>query len=127
GRIMEDRANNPAPNTGAKLSIPKNQFKAGAQYRTRLGEGQLTLNADAYLINDIPYYVGTPQTQERTMPVYTRYALRATYDWRKMQFSLYATFQPHRFGTEIAYGSSGGLLLSPVPSRSFGASVRYFF
>lgn len=127
GRIMEARANNPAPNTGAKLSIPKNQFKAGAQYRTRLGEGQLTLNADAYLINDIPYYVGTPQTQERTMPVYTRYDLRATYDWRKMQFSLYATFQPHRFGTEIAYGSSGGLLLSPVPSRSFGASVRYFF
>lgn len=127
GRIIEARANNPAPNTGAKLSIPKNQFKAGAQYRTRLGEGQLTLNADAYLINDIPYYVGTPQTQERTMPVYTRYDLRATYDWRKMQFSLYATFQPHRFGTEIAYGSSGGLLLSPVPSRSFGASVRYFF
>lgn len=127
GRILEAKANNPAPTAGAKLSVPKNQFKAGAQYRTRLGEGRLTLNADAYLINGIPYYVGTPQTQERTMPVYTRYDLRATYDWRKMQFSLYATLQPHCFGTEIAYGSAAGLLLTPVPRRTFGATVRYFF
>lgn len=127
GRIMEAKANNPAPNAGAKLSVPKNQFKAGVQYRARLDQGQLTLNADAYLINGIPYYVGTPQTQERTMLVYTRYDVRATYDWKRMQFSLYATLQPHRFGTEIAYGSSSGLLLSPVPRYAFGATVRYFF
>lgn len=127
GRIVEAVANNPAPNTGAKLSIPKHQFKAGVQYRTRLGEGQVTLNADAYLIDGIPYYVGTPQIQERLMPLYTRYDVRATYDWRQMQFSLYATFQPHRFGSEIAYGTSAGLLLSPVPRTAVGATVRYFF
>lgn len=92
-----------------------------------LGEGVLTLNADAYLINDIPYYVGTPQTQERKMPVYTRYDVRATYDWRKTQFSLYATFQPHRYGSEIAYGTSSGLLVSTVPRTTFGGTVRYFF
>jgi len=127
GRIMEAKVDNPAATAGAKLSVPKNQLKAGAQHRMALGEGVLTLNADAYLINDIPYYVGTPQTQERKMPVYTRYDVRATYDWRKTQFSLYATFQPHRYGSEIAYGTSSGLLVSTVPRTTFGGTVRYFF
>ncbi|WP_295851420.1 TonB-dependent receptor [uncultured Xylophilus sp.] len=126
-RIAEARANNPAPNTGAKLSVPADMLKAGAQFRTRLGEGRLTLNADAYLIAGIPYYDGTPQVREREMPLYTRYDLRGTYDWRALQFTLYAAFQPHRFGTEIAYGTSAGLLLSPVPRTTVGASVRYFF
>ncbi|MCD2514282.1 TonB-dependent receptor [Comamonas endophytica] len=127
GRILEAKANNPAANAGAKLSIPGTQFKAGAQHRLRLGAGQLTLNADAYLISDIPYYVGTPTTQERSMPLYTRYDLRGTYDWGQTQLSLYATFQPQRHGTEIAYGSATGLMVSPVPRTSFGATLRYFF
>lgn len=127
GRILEAKVNNPAVNTGAKLSIPATQLKAGVQHKLRWGAGQLTLNADAYLISDIPYYVGTPTTQERTMPLYTRYDLRGTYDWGKTQLSLYASFQPHRHGTEIAYGSAAGLMVSPVPSTSVGATLRYFF
>ncbi len=127
GRILEARANNPAANTGARLSVPATQVKGGAQHRMRLGEGQLTLNADAYLISDIPYYVGTPTTLERTMPVFTRYDLRASYDWKSTQLSLYATFQPHRYGTEIAYGSAAGLMVSPVPRSVFGATLRHFF
>ncbi|MBV7426710.1 MULTISPECIES: TonB-dependent receptor [unclassified Acidovorax] len=127
GKILEAKVDNPAPNTGAKLTVPATQLKAGAQHKLRLGEGQLTLNADAYLIADMPYYVGTPATQERTMPLYTRYDLRATYDWKQTQLSLYATFQPHRYGTEIAYGSAAGLMMSPLPRSTFGATLRYFF
>jgi hypothetical protein len=127
GRILEARVNNPAPNSGAKLSVPATQIKAGAQHKLRLGVGQLRLNADAYLISDIPYYVGNPTTQERTMPLFTRYDLRATYDMGRAQLSLYATFQPHRYGTEIAYGSASGLMVSPVPRSTFGAAFQYFF
>lgn len=127
GRILEAKANNPAANTGARLSIPATQLKGGAQHRFALGGGQVTLNADAYLISDIPYYVGTPATQERTMPLYTRYDLRGTYAWKSAELSLYAVFQPHRFGSEIAYGSAAGLMLSPVPRTTVGASLRYFF
>lgn len=127
GKILEAKVDNPAPNAGAKLTVPATQLKAGAQHKLRLGEGQLTLNADAYLISDMPYYVGTPATQERTMPLYTRYDLRATYDWKQTQLSLYATFQPHRYGTEIAYGSAAGLMMSPVPRSTIGATLRYFF
>ncbi len=117
GRILEAKVNNPAANTGAKLSVPGVQFKAGAQHKFGLGAGQMTLNADAYLIDDIPYYVGTPTTQERTMPLYTRYDVRSTYDYGPAQFSLYATFQPQRYGSEIAYGTAAGLLVSPVPKN----------
>lgn len=127
GRILQAKANNPAANAGAKLSVPATQLKAGAQHQLRLGAGQLTLNADAYLISDIPYYVGTPTTQERRMPLYTRYDLRGTYDWGQAQLSLYASFQPQRHGTEIAYGSAAGLMVSPVPRTTVGASLRYFF
>lgn len=127
GRILEAKVNNPAANTGAKLSVPGVQFKAGAQHKFGLGAGQMTLNADAYLIDDIPYYVGTPTTQERTMPLYTRYDVRSTYDYGSAQFSLYATFQPQRYGSEIAYGTAAGLLVSPVPKTTVGATLRYFF
>ncbi|MCS4292560.1 outer membrane receptor protein involved in Fe transport [Comamonas sp. BIGb0152] len=127
GKILMAKVNNPAANAGAKLSIPATQLKAGAQHKLRWGSGQLTLNADAYLISDIPYYVGTPTTQERTMPMYTRYDLRGTYALGQTQFSLYASFQPHRYGTEIAYGSAAGLMVSSVPRTTFGATVRYFF
>ncbi len=127
GRILEATVNNPAANTGAKLSVPSTLLKAGAQHRLRAGDGRWTLNADAYLLSGIPYYVGTPANQERRMPVYTRYDLRATYDWKAAQVSVYAVLQPHRYGTEIAYGSAAGLMVSPVPRASFGATLRYFF
>ncbi|OWQ85651.1 ligand-gated channel [Roseateles aquatilis] len=127
GRILEAKVNNPAANTGAQLSVPGRQLKGGIQHRRALGDGQLTLNADAYLISDIPYYVGTPATQEREMPTYIRYDLRASYDWRQLQMSVYAVLQPQRFGTEIAYGSAAGLMISPVPRGTVGASLRYFF
>lgn len=127
GRIIEARINNPLPNTGERLSVPEQQFKLGVEYRQRVGAGHLTLNADAYLTANNPYYVGTPQTQMRMMPTYTRYDLKATYDIEKLQFSVFAIFQPHRFASDIAYGSSAGLLISPQPRTQVGASVRYFF
>jgi outer membrane receptor protein involved in Fe transport len=126
-RIVEATINNPVPNTGAKLPVPARQFKAGARHRFALGPGRLTLNADAYALGGIPYYAGTPQTQERTMPAYMRYDLRATYDWGSMQATLYAVFQPRRFASEIAYGSAAGLMLSPVPRATAGASLKVFF
>jgi outer membrane receptor protein involved in Fe transport len=125
--IGEASVDNPAPNTGAKLSVPKRQVKGGVQYITSVFDAGLTLNADAYLIDGIPYYVGTPQTTERTMPLYTRFDLRGTVDLRSAQVTLSAVFQPQRFGSEIAYGSAPGLLLSPVPREQYGISVRYFF
>ena len=30
-------------------------------------------------------------------------------------------------GAEIAYGSAAGLMVSPVPRSTFGATLRYFF
>lgn len=86
--------------------------------------GQITLNADAYHLGGIPYYVST---DKRTMPAYTRYDLRASYDYSDYQFSVYGTFQPHRYGTEVAYGTNSGLVIVPQPSTTLGASVRYFF
>ncbi len=127
GRILEAKVNNPAANTGAKLTVPARQVKAGAQLRSALGSGQLTLNADAVLVSGMPYYVGTPATQERTMPLYTRYDLRASHDLGPVRTSLYVVLQPHRYGSEIAYGSAAGLMLSPVPRSTVGASVRYAF
>jgi outer membrane receptor protein involved in Fe transport len=127
GRIIEARVNNPLPNTGARLSVPEHQVKLGVEYRQRLGAGRLTLNADAYVTARNPYYVGTPQTQLRMMPTYTRYDLKATYDREQFQFSVFAVFQPHRFASDIAYGSAAGLLIAPQPRTQFGASVRYFF
>lgn len=127
GRILEARVNNPLPNTGERLSVPRHQFKIGAEYRQALGPGRLTLNVDGYLTSGNPYYVGTPQTQLRIMPTYTRYDLKASYDWQQFQWSVFAVFQPHRFASDIAYGSAGGLLLSPQPRVQFGASMRYFF
>ncbi|QHE87307.1 TonB-dependent receptor [Hydrogenophaga sp. BPS33] len=127
GRILKARIVNPLPNTGARLSVPEHQLKLGAEYRQRLGAGRLTLNADAYVTSKNPYYVGTPQIQLRAMPTYVRYDLKATYDMEKLQLSVFAIFQPHRFASDIAYGSAAGLLLSPQPRTQIGASVRYFF
>lgn len=127
GRIIDAVVNNPPVGTGAKLTVPEHTYKAGVQYRDGFMGGQITLNADAYHLAGIPYYVGTPQTQERDMPVYTRYDLKATYDYQDYAFSVYGTFQPHRYGSEVAYGTAAGLLLSPQPSTIIGASMKYYF
>lgn len=127
GRILEARANNPLPNTGPRLSVPRHLFKGGVEYRQPLAGARLTLNADAYLSAGNPYYVGTPQIVQQTMPTYTRYDLKATLDWKRYQWTAYAVFQPHRFASDIAYGSSAGLLVSPQPETIFGVAMRYFF
>jgi outer membrane receptor protein involved in Fe transport len=126
-RITQARVNNPAPNTGPKLTVPGRQAKAGAQLRLPLGSGQLTLNADAYVLTDMPYYAGTPATQERRVPTYTRYDLRASHEQGAVRATLYAVFQPHRYATEAAYGSAAGLMIAPVPRSTVGASLRYTF
>lgn len=124
GRIIDAVIDNPPSGTGDRLVVPEHTYKAGVQYRDAFMAGQLTLNADAYHLTGIPYYVGT---EKKEMPVYTRYDLRASYDYSDYQFSVYGTFQPHRYGTEVAYGTTSGLVIVPQPSTTLGASVRYFF
>ncbi|MBD8680252.1 TonB-dependent receptor [Pseudomonas sp. CFBP 13719] len=124
GRIIDAVITNPAPGIGARLVVPEHTYKAGVEYRDGFMGGQVTLNADAYHLGGIPYYVGTGR---KTMPAYTRYDLRASYDYSDYQFSVYGTFQPHRYGSEVAYGTNTGLVIVPQPSTTLGASVRYFF
>lgn len=126
GRILRAQLDNPAPGAGARLSVPEHTWKAGAQYRSALGAGQLALNGDVYVTAGNPYYMGSPLRQ-RDMPTYVRYDLKAAYDLGKYQASLWATLQPHAFASDIAYGTAAGLLVSTVPQRQFGASLRYFF
>ena len=126
GRLLRARLDNPAPGTGARLSVPEHTWKAGAQYRSALGAGTLTLNGDVYVTAGNPYYMGTPLA-ERDMPTYVRYDLKASYDIGKFQGTLFATLQPHKFASDIAYGTAAGLVVSTVPQASGGASLRYFF
>lgn len=126
GRILHAELDNPAPGAGARLSVPQHTWKAGGQYRSAFGAGNLTLNGDVYVTAGNPYYMGTPLRQ-RDMPTYVRYDLKATYDLGKFQGSLWATVQPHAFASDIAYGTAAGLLVSTVPQRQAGASLRYFF
>lgn len=127
GRVLEAQANNPLPNVGARLAVPEHTLKAGVEHRMRLQAGALLLNADAYLTAGTPYYEGTPQTQLRTMPTYTRFDLKATYDWRNYQLSAFAIFQPREFATDAAYGSAAGLMVSPQPAAQAGVSLACFF
>lgn len=124
GRIIDAVIDNASQGIGDRLVVPKHTYKAGAQYRDAFMGGQLTLNADAYHLAGIPYYVGN---EKREMPLYTRYDLRASYDYSDYQFSVYGTFQPHRYGSEVAYGTTAGLVTVPQPSTTLGASFRYFF
>lgn len=124
GRIIDAVIDNPRPGTGERLVVPEDTYKAGVQYRDNFMAGQLTLNADVYHLTGFPYYVGS---ELKEMPPYTRYDLRTTYDYSDYQFSLYGTFQPHRYGTEVAYGTNAGLVIVPQPSTTLGAAVRYFF
>lgn len=126
GRILRARLDNPAPGAGAQLSVPHHTWKAGVQHRRAAGPGSLTLNGDVYVTAGNPYYMGTPLF-ERDMPTYVRYDLKASYDIGKYQASLFATLHPHKFASDIAYGTAGGLVVSTVPQASGGASLRYFF
>lgn len=127
GRILEAKADNPLPTAGARISIPRHVVKAGVEHRARLGEGRLVLNADGYVSSGTPYYAGSPQTELRLMPTYTRFDLRASYEWDRYQLAAFAVFQPHAYAADIAYGSPAGLLIAPQPQRQFGVSLRYFF
>lgn len=126
GRILRARLDNPAPGTGAQLSVPHHTWKAGLQHRRAAGPGTLTLNGDVYVTAGNPYYMGAPLA-ERAMPTYVRYDLKASYDIGKVQASLFATLHPHKFASDIAYGTAAGLVVSTVPQASGGASLRYFF
>lgn len=126
GRILCARLDNPFPGAGALLAVPAHTWKAGAQHRGAIGPGTLTLNGDVYVSAGNPYYSGTPSVQ-RTMPTFVRYDLKATYDYGKLQGALFATLQPHKFASDIAYGTAAGLLVSTVPQTQGGASLRYFF
>ena len=126
GRILRAQLDNPAPGAGARLSVPEHTWKAGVQYRSALGPGRLTLAGDVYVTAGNPYYMGTP-LYERDMPTYVRYDVKATYDIGKFQGALFATLQPHRFASDIAYGTAAGLVVTTVPEASGGASLRYFF
>ncbi|WP_432378228.1 TonB-dependent receptor [Duganella sp. P38] len=126
GRILRAQLDNPAPGAGALLSVPAHTWKAGAQYRGQLGDGRLTLNADGYATAGNPYYMGSPSTR-RDMPTYVRYDLKATYDHGKYQAALFFTLQPHEFASDIAYGTTAGLLVTTLPRTQGGVSLRYFF
>ena len=126
GRILRAQLENPAPGAGARLSVPEHTYKAGAQYRSAVGPGTLTLTGDAYVTAGNPYYTGSPLVQ-RDMPTFVRYDLKATYDLGKYQAALFATLQPHKFASDIAYGTAAGLVVSTVPQAQAGASLRYYF
>ncbi|WP_229427050.1 TonB-dependent receptor [Massilia atriviolacea] len=126
GRILRARLDNPAPGAGALLSVPAHTWKAGAQHRSVIGAGRLTVNGDVYVSARNPYYSGTPSVR-RDMPTFVRYDVKASYDIGRFQGALFATLQPHRFASDIAYGTAAGLLVSTVPRAQGGASLRYFF
>ena len=126
-RITEARIRNPLPNTGALLSVPEHQLKAGVEHRRMLAGGRLTLNADAYAFSKVPYYQGTPQTRLADMPAYVRYDLRAMFETGPYQVSAYAVFQPHEYASDAAYGANAGLMVSPMPRTLIGSSLRYSF
>ena len=126
GRLLRAQLDNPAPGTGARLSVPADTWKAGVQHRRALGAGTLALNGDVYVTARNPYYMGSPLVQ-RAMPTYVRYDVKASYDLGNYQAALFATLQPHEFASDIAYGTATGLLVSTVPRAQAGASLRYFF
>jgi hypothetical protein len=87
---------------------------------------KLRLNGDVYVTARNPYYLGAPLV-ERAMPTYVRYDAKASWEFGKVQAALFAIFQPHAYASDIAYGTTAGLLVSTVPKRQYGLSLRYFF
>ncbi len=70
------------------------------------------------------HYTGT---EKHEMAPYTRYDLRATYDYSDYSCSVYGTFQPHRYGTEVSYRTNSGVVIFPQPSTTVGVLARYYF
>lgn len=126
-RITEARIRNPLPNTGALLSVPGHQVKAGVEHRKNLLGGRLTLNADVYAFSDVPYYQGTPQTRVADMPAYVRYDFRVRFESGPYQVATYLVFQPNAYASDAAYGTNAGLMVSPMPRTLIGTSLRYAF
>ena len=113
------------PNTGALISVPRHQGKAGIEYATKLAGRPLHLTADTSVTKGVPYYTGTvPQRQ--TVPTYTRYDVRARYDVGNVRVALYATIQPQLI-SEAYYANASGLLVAPQPRRHGGITVQYLF
>lgn len=124
-RLFQAEVNNPLPNTARFISVARHQLKAGIELHQGTAHGALRYNVDAYLTSGIPYSAGTPLV-ERTVPTYTRYDARVTWDSRRVQTSVFAIFQPHDIG-ESFFASASGLWVSPQPKRHAGVTARYFF
>ncbi len=125
-RILKAQVNNPLPGIAPQLSVPKDQLKAGVEYKTLAGAGRMTVNADLYYTACNPFFSGTPLVQG-TMPLYTRYDFKVTYDWQKYQLSGFVVLQPQRNSSEAAFATTAGLQVSPNPKQHVGVSLRYFF
>lgn len=124
-RLFQAAFDNPLPTTQREISVARHQLKAGLQLRQPLAAGTLRYHLDGYLTSSIPYASGTPLV-ERVVPTNTRYDLRVSWDYRQIQLSAYASFQPHAIG-EAFYASAAGLWVSTQPRSFSGASLRYFF
>ena len=125
-RVLEAVLVDPTRGTGQSISVPETLAKIGATYGTFVGNGQLAVNADAYVSADIPYYSGTPSA-ERDMPTFTRYDTRISYTLAPYEMAIYWTWQPHEFASEAAYATATGLMVSPQPTDFGGISLRYQF
>lgn len=124
-RLFEAQVNNPLPNTARGISVARHQAKAGLEIRQAVAGGTLRYHLDGYVTQGIPYASGTPLT-ERIVPTHVRYDARVSFDYRKMQLSVFAVYQPHDIG-ESYYASATGLWVSPQPRRHAGVAARYFF
>lgn len=126
GRIIRAHINSAAPGTTTDLSVPRDTYKAGAAYTTPFAAGKLLFNADAYFISGVPYFSGTPLVKSYSRP-YARYDLRSTYSIGKFDWTAALVLQPHQYSSEVAVGSTAGLLIDPVAKTQVNLSMRYRF
>ncbi|OAM90378.1 hypothetical protein AW736_26630 [Termitidicoccus mucosus] len=124
-RIVRARIDTAAPGTADRLSVPGDTWKAGLAYTLTLAETRLILlNADAYYISGIPYFLSGVLHHARP---YARYDFRAAYEMKRWQFTLGLTWQPIKNSSEVAYASGGDLALDPRPECEVIAGVRFAF
>jgi outer membrane receptor protein involved in Fe transport len=126
GEITRARINNPLPNTAYLLSVPKHTIKGGAEYTAPVSAGRLLLNVDLFYISRVPYFSGTPLTLQYARPL-TRYDVRGTYEVRKAEFTVFATFQPRRYTSEAFSAIAAGFFYDPRPTTQVGLVVRYHY
>ncbi|MFJ9534453.1 TonB-dependent receptor [Herbaspirillum sp. NPDC101396] len=126
GRIIRAHINSAAPGTASDLSVPRDTYKAGAAYATPFAAGKLLFNADAYFISGVPYFSGTPLVKSYSRP-YSRYDLRGTYSVGKVDWTASLVLQPHQYSSEVAVGSTAGLLIDPVARTQVNLAMRYRF